>query len=335
MKQLLCILVCSITLFSCSEQHQKRKSDFQQWIENNGKIKALCTTAMISDLVREVGGEHVDTTTLIEGELDPHSYQLVKGDDEKLQLAQLIFYNGLELEHGPSLHHYLMKNSKALSLGDSIEKHHLNAVITFRGQKDPHIWMDISLWSKAVPFIVQALSQHDPQHALIYQANGRLLQERMGRAHQHIHEIMHEVPSEKRFLVTSHDAFHYFARAYLCEERERESNDWKKRFAAPEGLAPESQLSVKDIQSIIDHLRDHQIGLIFPESNVSKDSIRKIVDAAKSRGLDVVISNTPLYSDAMGPEGSDADSYLKMMQYNARTLSTQMVERGMESGRSN
>lgn len=320
-----CPLFILCLLIGCStDQHQKRQAHFQEWTEDNGKVKVLSTTGMINDLVRQIGGPHVDTMTLIQGELDPHSYQLVKGDDEKVGFAQIIFYNGLELEHGPSLHRYLIENPKALSLGDSIDRAHPGAVIDVRGQKDPHIWMDVSVWSKAVPFIVQALSRQDPQHADIYRENGLQLHGEMEKAHAQIRGIMQQVPSDKRFLVTSHDAFHYFARAYLADEWERESGEWKKRFAAPEGLAPESQLSAGDIKAIIEHLHRYQIGLLFPETNVSKDSIRKIVEAGRGHGLKLTIACCPLYGDAMGPPGSEGDTYLKMLLHNARTLSNHM-----------
>lgn len=322
---LCCCLIGIWIISSCSrEQHQKRQADFQQWIQNNGKVKVLSTTAMIDDLVKQIGKEHVDTITLIQGELDPHSYQLVKGDDEKLAFAQLIFYSGLGLEHGPSLHHYLEKNPQAVSLGDRITQQEPELALYVQGQKDPHIWMDISLWARAVPFIVEALSQQDPAHAAFYQANGLKLQHEMAEAHQQVKEIMHQVPADKRFLVTSHDAFNYFARAYLSEESEIQTGEWEKRFAAPEGIAPESQLSALHIKDIIEHLKRYQIHLLFPESNVSRDSIRKIVQAGREQGLDIQIACCALYGDAMGPLGSEGDSYLKMILYNAHTLSTHM-----------
>jgi manganese/zinc/iron transport system substrate-binding protein len=319
------LIIGLLILCGCSsDQHQKRQSNFQEWIQNNGKVKVLSTTAIIDDLVKQVGGEHVDTTVLIQGELDPHSYQLVKGDDEKLAFAQLIFYNGLGLEHGPSLHTYLIHNPKAVALGDLVDRQQSGLIIYVHGQKDPHLWMDIALWAKTVPFIVQALSQQDPSHANDYALNGQKLQTEMEKVNQQVKQIMHQVPAQQRYLVTSHDAFNYFARAYLSEEGEGESGEWEKRFAAPEGLAPESQLSATDIKAIIKHLKRYQIHLIFPESNVSRDSIRKIVHAGKEQGLDVQIACCALYGDAMGPPGSEGDSYLKMILYNAQTLATHM-----------
>ncbi len=320
----LALFLLSLFLIGCSDQHQKRMLRFKKWVEPNGKLKVLSTTGMIDDLVRRIGQDHIDTIVLIEGELDPHSYQLVKGDDEKLAHADIIFYNGLGLEHGPSLHSYLANHRQAIPLGDQLDKQFKNQVIYVNGQKDPHIWMDISLWSKTVPILVQTLSSSDPTHVKEYEKNGLVLLEEMANTDRLVKETMHKVPQESRFLVTSHDAFNYFARAYLSEPGEVESGDWVKRFTAPEGLAPESQLSVTHIKEIIEHLKKYQIKQIFPESNVSRDSIRKIVNAGKEQGLDVQIACCALYGDAMGPEGSEGDSYLKMLLYNAKILSENM-----------
>ncbi|MBA2368849.1 MAG: zinc ABC transporter substrate-binding protein [Candidatus Protochlamydia sp.] len=319
-----CLLGLAFLAGCANEKHAKRQEAFSKWTENNGKIKVLSTTAMINDLVQGVGKEHVDALTLIQGGLDPHSYQLVKGDDEKLMYAQVIFYNGLGLEHGPSLKRYLNDNSKAFALGDGVEKQGNAFIIYVNGQKDPHIWMDISLWSKTVPLIVEHLSRQDPAHAEVFQSNAEELLREMAQVHEEVKRMMHEVPSKKRYLVTSHDAFNYFARAYLSEESEYENGEWSKRFAAPEGLAPESQLSALDIKTIIDYLDTHQITLVFPESNVSRDSIRKIIQAGQKKGLNVQMASCVLYGDAMGPPGSEADTYLKMIHCNARALAENM-----------
>lgn len=321
----ICLLcVWGVLLCGCSDS--KRQQEFRDWIKADGKLKVLSTTAMVNDLVKAVGGDHVSSLTLIQGELDPHSYQLVKGDDEKLRYAALIFYSGLGLEHGPSLQHHLAGNPKAYSLGDYIEQKDGEDIIYVHDQKDPHIWMDIHLWAKAVPMIVRTFSLHLPHYAQVFKQRGDELQAQMLKTDQQVREIMHQVPAKKRFLVTSHDAFNYFTRAYLSEEGEIESGEWHKRFTAPEGLAPESQLSASDIREIINHLKKYNITQLFPETNVSRDSIRKIVQAGQEEGVDVKIACCALYGDAMGKPGSDGDTYLKMIIYNAKTLSAEMVK---------
>lgn len=316
MNKLLIFLL--IILCACSSHNN---DSTKSWMESNDKLKILTTTAMIKDLIEGVANGHVNVLTLIKGELDPHSYQLVKGDDEKLKMADLIFANGLGLEHGASLQHYLQSSPKVIELGDLIFRDHPHFAIFESGQVDPHIWMDIELWSLAVPYIVNVLSEHDPDHEDEYRTNGEKLMEQMIAQHQEVKRLIQEIPERKRFLVTSHDAFNYFTRAYLAEKGEVEHNLWQKRFAAPEGLAPDSQLNPYDIQLIIDHLSQHNIRVLFPESNVSRDSIKKIVSAGKEKGLDVVIANDYLYGDAMGRPGSDGDTYLKMIMHNALAIS--------------
>lgn len=309
--------------FSCSSNSETgsvQEKELAAWKTPNDKIKALSTIGMINDLVKRVGGEHVDTLTLVQGELDPHSYQLVKGDNEKFLYADVIFYNGLGLEHGVSLQKYLYNNSDAIGLGEELKNHDPNKILIIDGQPDPHIWMDISLWQATVPFIVEGLSKKDPEHAAEYKKNGEKLIQEMETTNRKISQLLAIIPPEKRYLVTSHDAFNYFTRAYLATSEERKSGDWKKRFAAPEGLAPESQLSPHDIKMILSFLKDHHVYVLFPESNVSQDSIRKIIHAGSKEGLTLIIASPPLYGDAMGPPGSSGDTYLKMIVHNAELI---------------
>jgi manganese/zinc/iron transport system substrate-binding protein len=175
---------------------------------------------------------------------------------------------------------------------------------------DPHIWMDITLWQKGIAPIVEGLSQIDPEGRAYYQEQGALLSQEMEKTHLELKSRMQQIPAEKRYLVTSHDAFSYFTRQYLAE-----GDDWTDRFAAPEGLAPEGQLSSRDIQKIIQYLKKYQITVLFPESNVSRDAIRKIAAAGKELGLNVRICAEPLYGDAMNGLG-----YLEMMRHNAEVI---------------
>lgn len=313
------LFICILCLISC-DRVDERKEQNREWMRSTDKIKVLSTTAMINDLVKNIAREHAATTTLIQGNLDPHSYQLVKGDDEKLNMADIIFYNGLGLEHGASLQHSLESNSKAFPLGNLIQKASPEKIFFVNGQIDPHIWMDLSLFIESIPAIVNKLSERDPKHQLEYEANGQKLTAQLKDVHQSIKARIHNIPKDKRYLVTSHDAFNYFTRAYLAEPEELENGSWENRFQAPEGLAPDSQLSSHDIQHILDHLARYQITVIFPESNVSQDSIKKIIDAGKQKGLEVIIAKDPLYGDAMGPPGSPGETYPKMLEHNAEVI---------------
>lgn len=300
----LLIAIC-ILFVGCSP-----KGPSSAWFEKNGKLKVLSTTAMIDDLVAQVGKERIDHLSLITGEIDPHSYNIVKGDDEKISHAQVIFANGLNLEHGASLRYQLEHHSNVVFLGDKIKAKAPDRIIMIEKETDPHIWMDISLWAEGVDAIVQALSEQDMANRSFYEENGAALYKKMIEEHQRIKAEMEEIPSEKRHLVTSHDAFNYFARAYL-------GADWQERCIAPEGLAPEGQISSVDIQRVIDYICRYHVEVVFPESNVSRDAIKKITSAC---GRVIRISKMPLYGDAMGAPGSEADTYLKMIAYDAMVL---------------
>lgn len=285
--------------------------------KDSGKVNILCTTEMISNLVEQIGKEYVEVHTLIAPGLNPHTYEFVKGDGEKLEDAAIIFYNGLGLEHTPSLHYRLKSHPLSIPVGDEILRQFPEEIITHNKVVDPHIWMDISLWKKTVPFIVKALSKHDEEHSAIYQENGRILEESLEKAHNAIKEKFKKLPSEKRYLVSSHDAFCYFARAYLATDEERTLNTWQIRCAAPEGLAPESQISALNISAIIQHVKEYGITTIFTEANVNKDSIYKICDAANKMGITLKIATEALYSDSMGSGTSYTKEYLNMIQHNA------------------
>jgi len=330
MKQFFSLIFFSIWLLlsGCGSEQTRAV----HWMKPSQKVKVLTTISMIEDLVKEVGKGCVETLSLVSGELDPHTYQLVKGDDEKLAAADIIFYNGLGLEHGPSLRRFLTESQKAVNLGDRVMKERPELILHYNGTLDPHIWMDIGMWKKTVKHIVEVLADVDPRNAAMYQTNGKQLEERLEILHQKVANELHAVPQTQRFLVTSHDAFNYFARSYLATEEERKSGSWQKRFAAPEGLAPESQLSTEDIRLILDHMKKYDIRVIFPESNVSQASIRKLVNAGEEMGMTITIASQHLYGDAMGPPGSNGDTYFKMLRHNAMTIAKNLGGRKNESG---
>lgn len=294
------ILACALVLTaSCSSQRGER---LKSWMKETDKLKILSTTVQLGDLVSEIGGDRVNNLVLIEGELDPHSYELVKGDDEKLSRADLIFCNGLGLEHGASLSQSL-KNSRTLAVAEKIALLAPDRILKRQGSTDPHLWMDVSLWKKGVEPIVRALSEKDPEGATYYRERGAALEKKMDSVHERIRTQLLKIPANKRYLVTSHDAFQYFSTSYLSGS------------AAPEGLAPDGQLSPVDIRRIISFCKEHEIEVLFPESNVSQDSIMKIASAGREMGLDMEICPEPLYGD-----GTGGFTYLEMMEKNGDVI---------------
>lgn len=300
-------------LAGCSSKGQGRGLKLKEWMQDSEKRRILCTTAQIGDIVSSVGGTRVKTWVLIQGDLDPHSYELVKGDDEKLSRADIIYYNGLNLEHGASLASFLKESPHTVAVGDKIAETHPDVVLKRGDVVDPHIWMDVSVWKLTIEPVLEALCRIDPEGAFYYSENAKALSQEMEVLHRKICDRLHEVPESKRYLLTSHDAFRYFARSYLAEEGEE---NWHKRFAAPEGLAPDGQISPVDIQRMVDYLKNHRICVLFPESNISRDSIRKIAVSGQELGLELRICNETLYGDS-----TSGHTYFEMMEKNADVIS--------------
>lgn len=311
------VVIC----LSCSKKPQD--SRVNQWMQENNKLKVLSTTAIVGDLVAQVGQDEIDHLVLIHHVMDPHSYELVKGDAEKIERADLIFSNGLGLEHGASLSYALTHHRNHIPLGDHLAQNS-SSILHLGGDIDPHIWMDVSLWSDLVDYVQDTLAQLIPEKSSVFAQNAKALKENLLELDQHIFALMQQVPENKRFLVTSHDAFNYFARRYLVDAK----GNWKQRFCAPEGLAPDGQLGISDIHKIVNHLTQNNIHIVFPESNVAKDSLRKIQEVAKKKNLKVSLCTAAIYGDALGEKGSDAETYFDMMYTNAKTLSYYLNQEG-------
>jgi manganese/zinc/iron transport system substrate-binding protein len=315
MRYLVCFLICLgllLGFFGC----QNSPSRLNEWRAPSSRVKVLCTTPIIDDLVSRIGGDRIDHLSLMDRSMDPHSYELVKGDDEKFSVAQLIFFNGLGLEHSASLKSQLQEHPHAVALGDEIYRQDPSLILQDRGQADPHIWLDVSLWEKGVDPIVSHLAKADPEGASYYEMKGSIVKKELLELDLWMQSKLKSIPQEKRYLITSHDAFNYFARRYLEQE-----GSWKDRFCAPEGLSPDGQLGFQDLQRVIDHLQKNHIRILFPESNVSRDSLNKIVDICREKGFTVEISSHTLFSDTLSDLESKTLTYEEMMKHNTTVLS--------------
>ncbi|MDN3505051.1 MAG: zinc ABC transporter substrate-binding protein [Rhabdochlamydiaceae bacterium] len=318
-KTFLYLIATALLIVGCGKQNSN-KSQLDLWMEEEGKLRVLSTTSMIGDLVERIGQDRIVHLTLMDGTVDPHSYELVKGDDEKLSRANLVFYNGLGLEHGASLHYALTHNKLATPVGDVLSTKCPERLLTIDGVIDPHIWMDINLFVETIDPIVETLSKHDPSYSHIFKKRGDQLREELLVADRLVYEMMQAINESNRYLVTSHDAFNYFARHYLATPKELETNSWQKRFQAPEGLAPDGQLGLHDLEQILNHLETYKIHYLFPESNVSLNSLKKLHSVAKAKGIDIHFSKTPLFGDSMSGEETSVSSYKEMVLHNAKVI---------------
>lgn len=272
-------------------------------------IQAVATIGMIADIVREVGGDRVEVTALMGPGVDPHLYKASEGDVILLQQADIIFYNGLHLEAqmGEVLERMNENGMVTVAISEQIDPSLLSPSPTYEGYYDPHIWFDVTLWMKAVEQVRDSLIILDPTHAETYQANADSYLVELAELHEYVNIQAERIPAEQRVLITAHDAFHYFGKAYGFEVR------------GLQGISTETQAGTADVQALTDFIVERQIPAIFVESSVAERNIEAVQAAVQARGFDVTIGGS-LFSDAMGSEGTPEGTYIGMVRHNIDTI---------------
>lgn len=273
---------------------------------NQKAISAVCTTGMVADLVRNVGGDRVAVTQLMGEDVDPHLFKASTGDVSKLNNADIIFYSGLHLEGkmGEVLDR-LGKRKPTVGVADRLNVKEV--LKDEEGARDPHVWFDVSLWSQAAAVVRDALKEFDPAHAADYQKRAEAYQMELAKLHEYAKTQIASIPKERRVLVTAHDAFQYFGRAYDIEVK------------GIQGISTEAEASVRDINELVDFIAKRKVKAVFAETSVNERNLRSLVEGCAARGHKVVLGGQ-LYSDAMGPEGTAEGTYVGMVRHNVDTI---------------
>jgi manganese/zinc/iron transport system substrate-binding protein len=299
----------------CSSQDSQK--DLSRQDLSHRKINVVTTTGMMADAVKNIGGERVDVLALMGPGVDPHLYKASEGDVNRMQNADVIFYNGLHLEGKMSEIFEQMTNRKpTVAIAEKIEKEFLLAPPEFKGNYDPHIWFDVNLWMKAIPLITETLIELDSLHHQEYLKNLETYLGKLKELHTYVLQRANEVPSDKRALITAHDAFNYFGRAYGFEVR------------GLQGISTASEAGTADVQNLAQFIVDKRIPAIFVESSVPPRSIEALQAAVRSRKFNVEIGGN-LFSDAMGDEGTPQDNYLGMVRHNIDTIVDALITQSL------
>ena len=312
-------IVVIVLLSGCSNVSN---SERREWMKERTKIKVLATTEQVAFLVRLVGQEHVALYTLIAQTLDPHTYQVRRGDGELFAGADLVFFSALGLEHTASFLKF-MDLPKAILIGDSIKAKSPQSILMIGNTADPHLWMDVSLWMMGIDVVEEALSKIQPEKAALFSQNAKKGKEQMLALHTALLKLIHKLNPSLRYLVTTHDAFQYFTKAYLATAEEQRSDGWQERCRAPEGISPESQMSLSELGLLVQYIEKHDVPILFSEYGVSKDSLNRLVDVCFEDGRRVQVAKKPLYADSQGKTGG----YQEMMLQNANTLVEELYGR--------
>lgn len=273
-------------------------------------IKAVATVGMVGDAVNRVGKELVITDCLMAPGVDPHLYKASQKDVNRLDKADIVFYGGLHLEG--KMTEILEKIGR---IKPSIEvADHLHADLLIRNEAnegeittDPHVWFDASLWARVVERIGEALAGFDPDHATDYRTEAQAYIKEILALHEWAKTRIAEIPQSQRLLVTAHDAFHYFGRAYGIEVR------------GLQGMSTASEFGLNDVNQLVDTLVSRKIKAMFVETSIPRRSIEAVQQGCQARGHQVVIGGE-LFSDSMGDPATPEGTYPGMFRHNVNTI---------------
>ena len=297
----LVVLNLGVIGIGCGESH-----------EAAGRPRVVCTVAMVADVVKEVAGDKVEVTALMGTGVDPHSYRPDRDDIVRLQRADAVFYSGLLLEGKMTdALASLGENKPVFAVTDAIPREKLLSPDDGHGTHDPHVWMDASLWALTAKKIANDLATVDPPNAAYYAANAEAYASKCQQLYEYGQKSLATVPAGQRLLVTSHDAFNYFGRAYGIE------------VTGVQGISTESEANVKSINALVDLIVTRKVKAVFVESSVSQKNVQAIIEGARARGHTVTVGGE-LFSDAMGSANTYEGTYLGMIDHNV-TLVTRAL----------
>ena len=277
--------------------------------QDDDAIRVTTTVGMVSDAIRNIGGDRVDVTALMGPGIDPHLYAPGASDIEALSEADIIFYVGLELEGrmADTLEGVSRMDIPTIAVGENIPEDELLASQQYENAPDPHIWFSVPLWKLAVDAARDALIEHYPDDVEQFETNAAAYQEQLDELDAYVREQAETVPEELRILVTAHDAFGYFGSEYGFEVR------------GIQGISTSTEAGAGDIQDLADYIVERQIPAIYVESSVPPATIEALQEACRSRDWDVQIGGE-LFSDAMGEDGTPEGTYIGMVTHNIDTI---------------
>lgn len=272
------------------------------------KLQIVATTGMIADAARRIGGDLVEVRALMGPGVDPHGYRQTRSDIVAMTRADLVLWHGLYLE--AQMEHFfedLATKRRVVAVAEALPKDVLRGHEDYEGRFDPHVWMDPTLWKDVVAETTRAMTEAAPEHAGAFATNARAYEQELDQLATYATKTLAGVPEDQRVLLTAHDAFGYFGRAYGFE------------VIGIQGISTESEAGLNRISELVNLLVERKIGAAFVETSVSDRNIRALIEGARARGHEVVIGGA-LFSDAMGADGSYEGTYIGMIDHNATTI---------------
>ena len=271
------------------------------------KLKLCVTTSFLEDMAEVLGGDSVEISCIIPRGEDPHTYEAKPEDLKKMQSAQVLFYHGLHFEG--KMQDALKAQGGVMVSKDFPEDKVIQA---FQGEDvpDPHFWFDQDLYAQAVSTMAATLEEKLPEEKKAIEERKEAYQKELEELKAYTKKRLEEIPEKSRVLLTPHDAFQYFSRAYGIEVK------------APQGVSTDGEVSAYDMAETAQFIVDHKIKAIFTESTTDPQRMKKLQESCKEKGFSVEVvegekeGEGGLFSDSLGLRGEAGDTYLTMVRYN-------------------
>lgn len=300
-KKIIFVGILSLLLLTgCGAQNKESSAS-----DDSKKTSVVATNSIIADMVREVGADKVNVKSLVPVGTDPHEYEPLPEDIKQASEAEIVFYNGLNLETGNGWFDKLMEtadkkeNEDYFAVSKEVEPIHLTGNTK---QEDPHAWLNISNGILYVKEIQNVLSEKDPENKDSYQKNADAYIKQLEELDTKAKEAFADIPNEKKLLVTSEGAFKYFSKAYDLTA----GYIWE--------INTESQGTPEQMKQVVEKVRGSKVPSLFVETSVDKRSMERL---AKEVDLPIY---SELYTDSLAKEGEPGDSYYKMMKWNLEKI---------------
>jgi manganese/zinc/iron transport system substrate-binding protein len=280
-------VVCTLFQLGCGNSSTQGKAGTGAASEYKGEypIQAIGTVGMVADIVRNVAGEHAEVSQIMGAGVDPHLYRATRDE--------------------------VGRTKPVWAVTEMIEESRLLEPDEMEGHYDPHVWMDVEAWGDCVDAVEKSLVDFDPSHADDYRKNAKKYRKQLADLHEYGLKSVSSIPEGSRVLITSHDAFNYFGRAYGLDVQ------------GVQGISTESEAGLQRINELIDSIVAKKVRAVFVESSVPRKNIDAIVEGARDRGHEIIVGGE-LFSDAMGETGSYEGTYVGMLDHNL-TLVTQAL----------
>ncbi len=269
-------------------------------------LRVVATTTMVADLVRQVAGDHVPVDCLLGVGVDPHSYKATPRDAERLLSADLVVSAGLHLEGRlADLLTKLGNRVPVIAVGDLLPAERL--LEADAGMSDPHVWFDAGLWSFLPLEVAAGLSTIDPVHTDDYHARAEAYAKRLRSLDDGIREKIATIPESRRVLVTAHDAFRYFGRAYGIE------------VVGVQGTNTTAEAGLADVNRLVNLVVSRGIPAVFVETSVADRNVQAVIEGAAAQGHELRLGGR-LYSDSLGDPASGHDTLEAALMANVETI---------------